>query len=129
MRFRTKGDRLSRGYRRTRYPEDGSQKDTRSSRLVPANYCHGSTPISRIYRVLSILHSELLQDCPTTLGSHKKDNPMALGSTPVHSIRNPEDSHVPKTRSTPTKLRKTILPPNRRFRIWRGRHTLASGRA
>src|SRR5258707_14520438 len=121
MRFRTGRDRLSGGYRRTRHLEDGSQKDTRSSGLVPANYRHRSTPVPRVHRILSVLYPKLLKNRPTTPGPYEEDNPVALGPIPVQSIRNPENPHVQETRSTPTQLCKTILPPNRRIGIWRGR--------
>src|SRR5258708_4534535 len=112
MHLRTKRDRLSRCYRRTRHAENGSKENTRSSRLVPANHCYRGTPIPRIHRVLSVLHPKLFKNRPTTPGSYKKDNPMALGPTPVQSVRHSKDPYVSKTRATPAQLRKTFLPPN-----------------
>src|SRR5258708_4461083 len=102
MRFRTGRDRLSGSYCRTRHLKNGSQEDTGGSGLVPANYRYRSTSIPRVYRVLSVLYPKLLKNCPTALGSYKEDDPVALGSTPVQGIRNPEDPYVPETRSTPT---------------------------
>src|SRR5260370_42000371 len=129
MRLQTKRNRLSRHHRRTRNTKNGSKEDTRSSGLVPANNRHRSTPVPRIHRVLSVLYPKLLENRPTTPRPYKEDNPMALGQTPSRSIQDPKNSHVPKTCVTPTQLCKTLLPSNRRLHVWRGRHTLASGRA
>src|SRR5713226_2703679 len=129
MCLRTERNRLSRHYRRTGNAKNGSQKDTRSSRLVPADHRYRSTPIFGVHRVLPLFYPKLLKDRPTTPRPYKEDNPMALGQTPIRGVRNFEDPHVSKTCITPAQLRKTLLPPNRCLRIWRGRHILASGRA
>src|SRR5260370_12513703 len=123
MCFRAKRDRLPRSHCRTRYPKNGPKKDTRSSGLVSTNHCYRGTPIPRVHRILSVLHPKLFENCPTTLGSHEKDDSMALGPTPIQSIRDPQDPYVSKTCPTPTQLRKTLLPPNRPIRISRRRHT------
>src|SRR5229473_7162175 len=102
MRFRTKRDRLPGGHCGTRYPKNGSQKDTGSSGLVSANYRYRGTPIPGVHRVLSVFHSKLFKNRPTTLGSHEEDDPLALGPTPVQSLRNPKNPYVPETGSTPT---------------------------
>src|SRR5258708_29283775 len=115
MCFRAKRDRLSRSYRRTRYPKNGPQKNTRSSGLVSTKNRYRSTPILGVHRILPVLHPELFKNCPTTPGPHKKDDSMALGPTSVQSIRDPQDPHVPKTCPAPTQLHKTLLPPNRRI--------------
>ncbi len=129
MCLRTGRNRLPGCYCRTRYAKNGPKEDTRGSGLVSANYRYQSTPIPGVHRVLPVLYPKLLENCPTTPRPYKEDNPMALGQTPSRSVRDPKTPHVPKPCVTPTQLRKTLLPSNRRLRIWRGRHTLASGRA
>src|SRR5260370_29572906 len=120
MRFRTKRDRLPRSNCRTGYPKDGSKEDTRSSGLVPANHCYRGAPISGIHGILLVFHPKLFKNRPTTFGPYKKDDPVALEPTPIQSVRDAKNPYVSKACSTPTQLRKTLLPPNRRFRIWRG---------
>src|SRR5258707_9237051 len=128
MCLRTRRNRLSGRYRRTRNTKNGPEEDTRGSGLVSADHHHQSTPILGIHRVLLVLYPKLLEDYLTTPRPHKEDNPMALGQTPIRSIRNFENPHGSKTRATPAQLRKAFLPSNRCLRIWRGCHTLTSGR-
>src|SRR5258708_12777095 len=101
MKLRTRRDRLTRCYWGKRNAENGSQEDTGSSRLVSTHHCHRSTPISRLYRVLSVLYPKLLEGCTTPLRSYKKDNPVALGRTTIQDLRNVENPHVSKAHTLP----------------------------
>src|SRR5216684_7457571 len=128
MCFRTKGDRLPRCHSRAGNIKNGPKEDTGCGRLVSTDHCHRSMPILRVYRILPIFHPKLLKDRTTPFRSHKKDNSMALGQSPVQSLRDFENPHVSKTRTPPTKLHKMLLPPNGCLCLWHGHHTLASGR-
>jgi len=59
---------------------------------------------------------------------NKESHPLPLGKTPIQSIRNHEDTHVPKTNPIIATLQSALLPSNRRFGVRRGSRTLTGGR-
>src|SRR5258708_15221316 len=128
MCLRTKGDRLPRRYIGARHTKNGPKEDTRGSRLVPADHCYRSTPVPRVHRILLILHSELFESCAAPPRPYKKDDPMALGRTPIQGFRNPKIPYMSKTCTPSAKLCETFLPSDQCLCIWRGRHTLAGSR-
>src|SRR5258708_7603636 len=113
MHLQAKRDRLPRSHSGARYTKNGPKKDTRGSRLVPANHHYRSTPIPRVHQILSILYSKLLKNRTTPPRSHKKDDPMALGRTPTQGFRDPEIPYVSKTCTPSAKFCKTLLPSDR----------------
>src|SRR5258708_36091046 len=75
MCLQTKGDRLSWCHSRAGDTKNGPKEDTRHSRLVPTNHCHRSTPVPRIYRVLSVLHPNYSKIAQPLLDLTKKTTP------------------------------------------------------
>src|SRR5258708_2833752 len=118
MLLRTGRNRLPRDYCRQRQARNGSAETKWGGRLASAQKSHRRPFLPRVHRLLPIFHPQLLQNRLTSPRSNQEEPSMVLGRTPVQSLRNPENHHVPKTGPYSTRLRATLLPANRRLGLW-----------
>src|SRR5712675_188908 len=128
MRLRTKTHRIPRSHFTTRNHPHGPDQNARSSGLASTNHGDRCSVVLRLYRVLSILHSQLLQNRKTPPTVDKKRLGLGVGTRPKTSVRTLEDVNVSTPSTCPTKLPQTIRRTHRRIGLWRGRHTLTRGR-
>src|SRR5712671_5311007 len=128
VRLRTKTHRIPRGYFATRNHPYGPDQNARSSGLAPANYSDRRSVIPRFYRILSLFHPQLLQNCKTPPTVDEKRLGLGVGTRPKTSVRTLKDANVPTSSACPTKLQQTIRCTHRCIGLWRGRHTLTRGR-
>src|SRR5712672_2926088 len=128
VRFRTKTHRIPRSHLTTwNYPH-GSDQNARSSRLAPTNHRNRRPFILRLYGVLPILHSKLLQNRKTSPTINKERHCLGMGTRAKTSLRTPQNLDVSTPSTRPTKLQQTVRCTYRRFGLWRGRHTLTGVR-
>jgi hypothetical protein len=128
MRLRTKRSRIPRRYLGSQHHPYGPSQGARSSRLeTPTNGLRHQS-LSRLYRILPILHQRLLEDRKTTDPPNEEGNAIYMGRSPNQSLRNPQETHVPEPNPTSTRLHQTILPSHGRIRIRHGSRTLTGGR-
>jgi hypothetical protein len=126
--LRTKRGRILRRYPGPQHHPYGPSQSARSSRLeIPTNGPRRQS-LSRLYRVLPILHQGLLEDRKTTDTPNQESNAICMGRSPNQSLRNPQETYVPEPNPTPTRLHQTILPSHGHIRIRRGSRTLTRGR-
>src|SRR5712671_3483838 len=128
MRLYTKMHRILGSRTREQHYPDGPNQDQRRHGLAIPTKPHGYSIIPRVYRVLSILHTQLLTSSTPPTGPNKESDALGLDRNPNTSIRNPEKTNVFETSINPTTIRQTICGPHRRIGIWRGCHTLTRGR-
>src|SRR5712672_1646266 len=102
MCFRTETHRILGSHPTTWYYSHGSDQNPRSSGLAPTNHRHRCSIVLRIYRVLSVFHSELLQDRKTPTTTNKEGHGLGMGRRPKKSVRTPKNPNVstPGTSST-----------------------------
>src|SRR5712675_1596356 len=115
------------GVRRQHNP-DGPHQNQGGGRMAIPEKPHRCPFIPKVYRILSLLHPQLLTCRMTLAGPNKESDPMDLGRGPDESLRNPKDAHVHETGVDPTAIRQAICTSHRCISIWRGRHTLTRGR-
>src|SRR5712671_1638226 len=128
MRVQQRRNRIPRRHRGQKPHPHTSQEAKRSTRLADPSQPHRSTTIPGLHRLLPILRLQLLQNCQTPPRINTKRHRLALGRRPTNSLRRTKNSHVHQSGAHPTRLRQTILPPNRRICLRRGSRTLARGR-
>jgi hypothetical protein len=108
--------------------QNGPKETQRSSWLPAADHPHRSPKIPWIYRILLILHTQLLKNCKTTLGPNEEGNGMEMGRSTIQSFQRTQNLDVHKPGSHTTKLQKEVLPPMWCIGLWPGGHTLTRGR-
>ena len=81
-----------------------------------------------IHRLLSILRPQLLQNSTPINPIDPEEHTIPLVGTALQSIRNTQNTYVPKTHPSTTRLHKTILPRHRCLILRRGSRTLTGGR-
>jgi hypothetical protein len=128
VRLRSKGSRVPRRHPGPQHHTDGPSQSARSSRLETSTNSPRRQSLPGIHRILPILHQRLLEDRKTTDPPHQEGDTIRMGRSPSKSLRDPQETHVPKPDLTPTRLHQTILPSHRRIRIRRGSRTLTGGR-
>jgi len=94
----------------------------------PLREPHRHQVVLRFHRILPVLHPELLARRPTTAGFNKESNPLGVDSRSNKGVRNAKMAHVFEARTNSTPIQQTIHSSHGRIGIWRGRHTLTSGR-
>src|SRR5712672_3000644 len=104
MRLRTKTHRIPRSHLTTRNHSHGPDQNTRCSGLASTNHGDRRSVVLRFYRVLSILHPQLLQDRKTPPAVDKKRFGLGVGTRSKTSVRTPEDTDVPTPSTRPTEL-------------------------
>src|SRR5216684_2274337 len=87
MLFRTRRNRLSWGHSWQRQTEDGPTKAKRRRGLANTQKPHGCSFLPQVHWLLPILRPELLQNRPTTPRPDQEKPSMALGGSPVQSLR------------------------------------------
>jgi hypothetical protein len=128
VRLRAKRSRIPRHHPGPQHHLYGPSQGARSSRLeTPTNSLRRQS-LPRIYRILSVLHQGLLEDCKTTIPLDQEGNTVYMGRSPSQSLRNPQRTHVSEPNPVPTRLHQTILPSHRQICIRRGSCTLTRGR-
>ena len=80
--------------------------------MANATKHHGSATIPWIYQILPVLRPKLLENCATTPRSHKKNDPLALESTPRMSIPGTQETDVLQPCPHSTRLQQKVLPAN-----------------
>ena len=90
--------------------------------------CHRYTLISGVYRVLPLLHTELLTHCLTHDPTNMKECPIQLGPLLYLHIQTPQVINVHKTDTMTTQLHEGLLLGNRHLCLWHGHRTLTGGR-
>ena len=107
---------------------NGPGKSQRRSRLATPTECHRYTLIPRIYRVLSLLYTELLTHCLAHDPTHMKERPIQLGPLLHPCVQASKVAHVCETNTMTTWLHKSLLLSNWCLCLQHGCHTLAGGR-
>src|SRR5712671_5447961 len=102
MRLRTKTHRILRSHLATRNHPHGPDQNARGSGLASTDHGDRCSVILRLYRVLSILHPQLLQDHKTPPIVNEKRLGLGVGTRPKTSVRTPEDANVPTPSTCPT---------------------------
>ena len=90
--------------------------------------CQGRPSLPRIHRLLLILRPQLFQDSTPIDPTNPKEHTIPLVGATLQSVRDTQNTHVPKTHPLTTRLHETILPRYRRLILRRGSHTLTGGR-
>src|SRR5712671_1634191 len=104
MRLRTKTHRIIRSPLTTWNHSHGPDQNARGSGLASTNHGDRCSVVLRLYRVLLILHPQLLQDCRTPPVVDKKRLGLRVGTRPKTSVRTPEDTNVSTPSTRPTEL-------------------------
>src|SRR5712672_4094704 len=120
--------RVPRSYPPTWNNPYGSNQDPGCSRLAMTNHGHRRAILPGFYWVLSILHTQLFENCETPPVVNPKRHTMGMGRRPEMCVRTLEDPDVPAPHASPAKLQQTIRCPHRCFSLWCGHHTLTRGR-
>src|SRR5712672_2223362 len=115
------------GVRRQHNPDGPHQNQGCGGMAIPEKP-HRHPLISRLHRVLLLLHPQLLTRRTTLTRPDEESDPVDLGRGPDKSLRNPKDAHVHETGADPTTIRQAICTSHRCISIWCGRHTLTRGR-
>jgi hypothetical protein len=128
VRLRSKRSRVLRRHLGSQHHTDGPSQGARSSRLETPTNGPRRQSLPGIHRILPILHQRLLEDRKTTNPSYQESDAICMGRSPNYSLRDPQETYVPKPNPTATRLHQTILPSHRRVRVRRGSRTLTGGR-
>src|SRR5712671_4627351 len=104
MRLRTKTHRIFRSHLTTWNHSHGPDQNTRGSGLASTSHGDRCLVVLRLYRVLLILHPQLLQDRKTPPVVNEKRLGLGVGTRPKTSVRTPEDSNVSTPGTRPTEL-------------------------
>src|ERR1700730_5301758 len=104
MCLRTDRNRLPRGHRRKQPTAHGSWEITRCCRLASPKNTYGYMKVPRVHRVLSILHSKLLEDSETTTRPYKESSDMELGTKTVPSLRGTQNENQGECRLDATQF-------------------------
>ena len=121
-------NRLPRCHCRKKSAKDGSQENQRCSWLENPHKSHRNSPVLRIYWILLLFHTQLLQNCTTTLRPYKEGYSMEMDRLPFQGLWRIEDAHVPATGPYSNRLSETLLPPSRCLCLWPGGCTLTGGK-
>src|SRR5712675_591411 len=114
------------GVRRQHNP-DGPHQNQGGGRMAIPEEPHRHPFIPRLYRILSLLHPQLLTCRMTLAGPNEESDPMDLGRGPDESLQNPKDAHVHETGVDPTAIRQAIYTSHRCISIWWGAILLQEG--
>src|SRR5712672_2806707 len=128
MRLRTETHRIPRSYPTTWNHSHGPDQNAGGSGLASTNHGDRCSVILRLYRVLSILHPQLLQNRKTPPIVDEKRFGLGVGKRSKTGVLTPEDTNVSTPSTRPTELQQTVRRTHRRIGLWRGRHTLTGGR-
>src|SRR5882757_2151877 len=124
---RTKPYRVSGSHPRERNHSDGPSQNERGGGLAKTPKSQRRAIILRLYRILPLLHPQLLTHRPPPHRPHKESHGISLGRDATESVRNNENAHVFATSAPPTRLQQTLLSIHRRLTVRRGSRTLTGG--
>ena len=108
--------------------KNGPFKAKGSSRLAEAKNTYWNKAIPQVHWLLSILHSQILQNCTTSSRPYKEKHHMEMGRTSAMGIWRTKNTHVPRASVTTTGLWEEVLPLSWHILIWHGRRTLTGGK-
>src|SRR5712671_8016994 len=104
MRVCAKTHRIPGSSVRKQHDPDGPHQNQGRSGMATPEKPHGRPLIPRLYRILSLLHPQLLTRRTTLTRPDKESDSMVLGRSPNKSLRNLKDAHVHETSANPTAI-------------------------
>src|SRR5712672_2885026 len=104
MRVHAKTHRILGSGVRKQHDPDGPHQNQRCSGMAIPEKPHRRPLVSRLYRILSLLHPQLLTRRTTLTRPDKESDPMVLGRSSNKSLRNLKNAYVHETGVNPAAI-------------------------